>query len=82
MAFAKDDPDFNWIEFDFKSVPDRFEEFKDIMDAVNPNLDKFKKYNNLSKEIRKIGLYQAMINLHAEIQATIHIEVVKQEEEK
>ena len=37
---------------------------------------------DLSKEIRKIGLYQAMINLHAEIQATIHIEVVKQEEEK
>ena len=37
---------------------------------------------DLSKEIRKIGLYQAMINLHAEIQATIHIEGVKQEEEK
>ena len=36
---------------------------------------------DLSKEINKIGLYEAKINLHAEIQATIHIEVVKQEEE-
>ena len=37
---------------------------------------------DLSKEIVKIGLYEAKINLHAEIQATIHIEVAKEEEEK
>ena len=37
---------------------------------------------DLSKEIKKIGLYEAKINLHAEIQAVIHIEVVKQEEKK
>ena len=37
---------------------------------------------DLSKEIVKIGLYEAKINLHAEVQATIHIEVVKEEEEK
>ena len=37
---------------------------------------------DLSKEIVKIGLYEAKINLHAEVQATIHIEVVKQEEKK
>ena len=37
---------------------------------------------DLSKEIVKIGLYDAKINLHAEVQATIHIEVVKEEEEK
>ena len=37
---------------------------------------------DLGKEIVKIGLYDAKINLHAEVQATIHIEVVKQEEEK
>ena len=35
---------------------------------------------DLSKEINKIGTYEANINLHAEIVATIHIEVVKQEE--
>ena len=37
---------------------------------------------DFSKEINKIGSYEAKINLHAEIQAMIHIEVVKQEEEK
>ena len=36
---------------------------------------------DLDKEINKIGLYKAKINLHAEVQAIIHIEVVKQEEE-
>tara|TARA_B100000029_G_C17463499_1_gene919375 strand:- start:204 stop:662 length:459 start_codon:yes stop_codon:yes gene_type:complete len=36
---------------------------------------------DLGKEINKIGSYEAKINLHAEIQAQIHIEVVKQEEE-
>ena len=35
---------------------------------------------DLSKEINKIGLYEAKINLHAEVQAKIHIEVVKEEE--
>tara|TARA_B100000686_G_C16562355_1_gene848487 strand:+ start:209 stop:667 length:459 start_codon:yes stop_codon:yes gene_type:complete len=36
---------------------------------------------DLGSEINKIGSYEAKINLHAEIQAKIHIEVVKQEEE-
>ena len=36
---------------------------------------------DLAKEINKIGFYEAKINLHAEIQALIHIEVVEQEEE-
>ena len=35
---------------------------------------------DLGKEINKIGLYEAKINLHAEIQVKIHIEVVKEEE--
>jgi len=35
---------------------------------------------DLSKEINKIGFYDVKINLHAEILATIHIEVVKEEE--
>ena len=35
---------------------------------------------DLSKEINKIGSYEATINLHAEVQVLIHIEVVKEEE--
>ena len=35
---------------------------------------------DLSREINKVGTYDAKINLHAEIVATIHIEVAKQEE--
>ena len=35
---------------------------------------------DLSKEINKIGSYEAQINLHAEVQAKILIEVVKEEE--
>ena len=35
---------------------------------------------DLNSEINKIGSYESKINLHAEIIATIHIEVVKQEE--
>ena len=36
---------------------------------------------DLGKEINKIGTYEAKINLHAEIQAEIHIEVVKEKEQ-
>ena len=35
---------------------------------------------DLSKQINKIGSYEAIVNLHSEIQAKVHIEVVKQEE--
>ena len=35
---------------------------------------------DIGKEIKKIGIYEVKINLHAEIQAKIHIEVVKEEE--
>ena len=35
---------------------------------------------DLNSEINKIGNYTVKVNLHAEIIATIHIEVVKQEE--
>ncbi len=35
---------------------------------------------DLGKEINKIGSYEAKINLHAEIQAKIHIVVVKEED--
>ena len=36
---------------------------------------------DLNKEISKIGVYEASVNLHAEILAKIHIEVVKEKEE-
>tara|TARA_Y100000590_G_scaffold418093_1_gene518461 strand:- start:93 stop:551 length:459 start_codon:yes stop_codon:yes gene_type:complete len=36
---------------------------------------------DLGKEINKVGSYTAKINLHAEILANIHIEVVKEKEE-
>jgi len=36
---------------------------------------------DLEKEINKIGSFNAKINLHAEILASIHIEVVKEEKE-
>ena len=36
---------------------------------------------DLGKEINKIGSYEAKINLHAEILAKIHIEVVKEKDE-
>ena len=35
---------------------------------------------DLVKEIKKIGSYEAKINVHAEIQAKIHIVVVKEED--
>ena len=35
---------------------------------------------DLTKEIIKTGFYEVKVNLHAEVLATIHIEVVKQEE--
>ena len=47
------------------------------------NIDKFEikpSQIDLDKEINKIGVYSARINLHAEVQAIIHIEVVKEEE--
>ena len=37
---------------------------------------------DLSKEIKKTGSYFAQINLHPEVQAKIHIEVVKEEQKK
>ena len=36
---------------------------------------------DLDKEINKVGTYVAKVNLHAEVQAIIHIVVAKEEEE-
>ena len=57
---------------------------KEISKAIE-NLDKTEikpSQIDLGKEINKIGFYQVKINLHAEVLATIHIEVVKEEEKK
>jgi len=35
---------------------------------------------DLGKEIKKVGVYEVKINLHAEVQAKIHIEVAKEED--
>ena len=44
------------------------------------NIDVKPSQIDLGKEINKIGSYEAKINLHAEIQALIHIQVAKEEE--
>ena len=56
---------------------------KELSKAIE-NSDKIKikpSQIDLSKEINKVGSYEAKINLHAEILANIHIEVVKEKEE-
>mgnify|MGYP001812041305 CR=1 FL=1 len=42
MAFVQDRPDFDWIEFDFEEAPDNLEEFRAIVDAVDPDLSAFR----------------------------------------
>jgi len=49
----------------------------DVMDKVQIKPSQI----DLNKEINKIGSYKAKINLHAEILANIHIEVVKEKEQ-
>ena len=46
----------------------------------NNNLEIKPSQIDLTKEIKKIGIYKAIVNLHAEVQAIIHIEVVKEED--
>ena len=56
---------------------------KEISNTIQ-NIDKIEikpSQIDLGKEINKIGFYEATINLHAQVQGIIHIEVVKQEEE-
>ena len=56
---------------------------KELSKAIE-NMDKIEikpSQIDLSNEINKIGSYKAKINLHAEILANIHIEVVKEKEE-
>ena len=55
---------------------------KEISNTIQ-NIDKIEikpSQIDVGQEIKKIGTYEAKINLHAEILAKIHIEVVKEEE--
>jgi len=55
---------------------------KEISNTIQ-NIDKIEikpSQIDLGQEIKKIGTYEAKVNLHAEILAKIHIEVVKEEE--
>ena len=55
---------------------------KEISTTIE-NLDKIEikpSQLDLNKAINKVGSYDVKINLHAEVQAIIHIEVAKQEE--
>ena len=55
---------------------------------LSKNLSDLKKVDikpsqiDIAKEIKKIGTYEAQINLHAEVQAKIHIEVVEEDKQK
>ena len=70
----------------------RAKENKELYGSIKPkelsktieNIEKIKikpSQIDLINEINKIGSYEAKINLHAEILANIHIEVVKEKEE-
>ncbi|MEM7099958.1 MAG: tannase/feruloyl esterase family alpha/beta hydrolase [Pseudomonadota bacterium] len=43
MVFINDDPTFDWTEFDFASEPDNLAEFRDVVDAIDPDLTAFNK---------------------------------------
>ena len=71
----------------------RAKENKELYGSIKPkeisntiqNIDKVEikpSQIDLTQEIKKIGIYTSKINLHAEVQATIHIEVVELEQEK
>ena len=53
-----------------------FRKSKDLADKIQIKPSQI----DLNSEITKTGTYDAKINLHADIIATIHIEVAKQEE--
>ena len=69
----------------------RVKDNNELYGSINPreisktidNIDKVEIKSSqidLTKEIIKIGFYEVKVNLHAEVLATIHIEVVKQAE--
>ncbi len=41
LAFPRDDPDFDWRDFDFDKDPARMDQIRAILDATNPDLGRF-----------------------------------------
>ena len=42
MVTIKDDPTFDWKNFSFETNPDNLDEFRAIVDAIDPDLSKFR----------------------------------------
>ena len=42
MTFIEDQPDYDWTQFDFAERPDGLDEFSAMVDAVDPDLSRFK----------------------------------------
>ena len=72
--FSKRAKDNNELYASIKPV----ELSKAISSAKNIEIKPFQ--IDVGEEIKKIGTYEIRINLHAEVQGKIHIEVVKEEE--
>ena len=65
----------------FVDVNERFQIDNNESKKANTNKTKVKLSQiDIFQEIKKLGFYKAKINLHAEVQAIIHIEVVKEED--
>ena len=43
MVKVKDDPSFDWNDFTFQEAPDNLSEFRNIVDAIDPDISTFKK---------------------------------------
>jgi len=43
IVFVKDRPDYNWIDFDYREIPDNLRQARDTLDAVNPDLSRFER---------------------------------------
>ena len=82
---------FNIINNTKYKFSKRAKENQELYGSIKPlELSKFIEDSNKVKikpsqidfvsEIKKVGSYEAKINLHAEVQAKIHIEVVKEED--
>ena len=42
MVFFKDRPEYDWTQFDYADIPDGLDEFRDIVDAIDPDLSALK----------------------------------------
>ena len=58
----------------------KIEKVRPIWVGISSLTSLFNNAIDIAKEIKKIGSYEVKVNLHAEVQAKIHIEVVKEED--